>query len=107
MRTRGRAIAFVALLALLPLPAFAQNAGLRGQLLDSRMGTRVAEARLTLKGLPDTTEVRGAISDTAGRFVLRELSLHAYRLEVDRLGYARLDTTIRLTSRTSTSVRWC
>jgi Outer membrane protein beta-barrel family/Carboxypeptidase regulatory-like domain len=88
-------IAWVPLL--IPLAAFAQNATLKGTLVDGRTKAAIADVRLTLKGVPDTSEVHSAVSGADGAFSFTGLSLRAYRIDAERLGYAHFQLALSVT----------
>ena len=75
---------------LAPAAGRAQSASLRGRVVDPASLMPIAGATIRLVNPADTSEIHGASSGAGGAFELTGLSLHAYRLEASRVGYASL-----------------
>ena len=88
--------ASLALLVLLPPAAQAQAARLQGRILDRASKSPVAGAYVRLVNTADTTGARAGTTGDDGSFTFTGLSLHAYRLDATRIGYAPLRQTIVL-----------
>lgn len=92
---RFRFLVFAVLL-LVPSLAHAQAASVRGKLLDAITRGAVGGVQVKLTSFADTADVHRATARDDGTFTVTGLGLHAYRLEVSRLGYEPLKQVIRV-----------
>jgi hypothetical protein len=84
------------LLSLVPLPAAAQTASLRGRIVNRKAGAALSGVLVRLTDASDTSAVRHATTADNGTFAFPGLGLRAYRLEATRVGYAPLRRTLRV-----------
>lgn len=91
-----------------PTPAAAQQAGegatARGVVLSEHSKEGVAYARISLER-PGSEARYGAVTDSAGRFVVRALRPGRYRLTVERFGERRNAGRVRLDRGQVTEIR--
>ena len=85
-----------ALLLLLPSLANAQVTSLKGKFVDPTNNTAVASVQVKLTNFADTSDVRRLTAKDDGTFEITGLSVHSYRLEGTRVGYATLRQVIRV-----------
>ena len=81
-RRSFRKLAFFLLLAT-PTVAYAQSGSITGRVTDDKSGRPVEQAQVNVVGTST-----GALTNTDGRFVLREIRPGAYQVRVLRVGYA-------------------
>jgi hypothetical protein len=72
-------------------------ATLRARLVDGRAHAPVAQAQVRVHALADTTDVHTLFTGDDGAIVVPGLSLRAYRIEAQRMGFAVLRQDVTLT----------
>lgn len=72
-------------------PAMSQT-GLKGTVIDQSQKTPLEYANIALYGLPDSTLIKGAVTDENGNYELMELDRGTYYLTVSFLGYLTIHT---------------
>ena len=92
-------ITVVAAILLFPTLAQAQVTSLKGKFVDPTNNTAVAGVQVKLTNFADTSDVHRLTAKDDGTFEITGLSVHSYRLEGTRLGYATLRQVIRVTQR--------
>src|SRR5690242_10001685 len=80
--------ALLILIGLVPRPAVAQVASLRGTFADSTTNAPIAAVRVRLRAVGDTARALETRSADDGSFTLAGIPSGAWRLEAERLGYA-------------------
>lgn len=81
------------LLLMAACPAGAWSQTVTGQLMDASAGRPVASAFVQLLNA-DGVRLSGALTDSAGKFVLRASSAGEYRLVAERLGYEAVTSPV-------------
>lgn len=71
--------------------SFAQTAALRGRVLDSRQHP-IEYATVALLSAPDSSFIKGTLTDTTGRFFLPALPTGSFRVRITAVGMAPLTT---------------
>lgn len=95
MRNRGWRNCIVVLFLFLPLLTFAQNKfKLEGVIRDARDSTGIPGAPVLLVNTADTTQLRGAATNTEGAFVFDSLPAGTYRMKITFIGYALYRDTV-------------
>ena len=92
-------ITVVAAILLFPTLAQAQVTSLKGKFVDPTNNTAVAGVQVKLTNFADTSDVHRLTAKDDGTFEITGLSVHSYRLEGTRVGYATLRQVIRVTQR--------
>ncbi|MGH7731208.1 MAG: carboxypeptidase regulatory-like domain-containing protein, partial [Candidatus Eiseniibacteriota bacterium] len=92
------------LLLMIPAASHAQSpaspplvTSLRGRFQDPTTQAAVPGVQVKLTSMADTTDVHRVTAKDDGTFEVTGLGVHSYRLEASRLGYAPLETIIRVT----------
>jgi hypothetical protein len=100
---RFRAVAFAALVLLIPTVALAQSApvtNLKGKFRDVTTNAAVTGVQVKLILFTDTTDVHRMTAADDGSFEFKGIGVHSYRLEASRLGYETLKQIVRVTKDT-------
>ena len=95
---------FTTFLLLVPALALGQAAdpqvtSLRGKFQDPITRAAVTGVQIKLTNMADTTDVHRVVAKDDGSFEITGLTVHSYRLEATRLGYAPLRQIIRVTKK--------
>ena len=89
---RCRTLAFFLLVAS-PTVAYSQSGSITGRVTDEKSGRPVEQAQINVVG----TSI-GALTNTDGRFALREIRSGTYQVRVLRVGYAESKQSVRVTA---------
>lgn len=95
-----RAVAFAALLLLIPAFAVAQTppvVNLKGKFRDVTTNAAVTGVQVKLILFTDSTNVQRITANDDGAFEFKGIEVHSYRLEASRLGYETLKQIVRVT----------
>lgn len=89
-----------ALLAVLSLPAAAQNLRVSGTLIDQNDHQPVIGAFVTVSDLKDSTNRLSVASDVNGKFTIAGLKRKSYKFTIQSVSYARVSRIIEVTGST-------
>jgi hypothetical protein len=93
---RRRLALLLTMLTLFALPAGADEARVRGKVVDPVTRAGVPGVQVSLTSYADTADVHRTSSADDGTFTITGLGTHSYRLEASRLGYAPLRMVVRV-----------
>lgn len=76
--------------------AYSQNVEVKGKILDANDSTALIGATVLLLNNADSTLRYGAIADTKGEFVVKNVPIAGYRVRISFLGYTSIERRINL-----------
>lgn len=98
-RRTARTLGVLAALAALATPLAAQQGTVRGTVIDSASQRGIPGVSVTASG-----STRGAVTDDAGRFTLRNVAAGATPIRAQRIGYALQERTVTVNAGDTASV---
>ncbi|MCQ2066973.1 MAG: TonB-dependent receptor [Bacteroidaceae bacterium] len=100
-----RFIAVILNCALAAVPAFAQNTHtIKGQAIDKENGEPIPMAAVQVLSLPDSTQVKGVVTDEDGRFSIAGVGNGKFTVKISFVGYRNNFTALNTSSESGATV---